>query len=165
MTFAFLLTSHWQDEQQLIFWWKTEQGVVRQQVEQRAICFILQKHQAQAERSIKLLRWPIEIKPIALKHFNGQSVSACYLPHSHRYRWQQFLAAQNIPTYEVDIRPTDRYLMERFVYGQAQLIGDIGIVAGAAYQKFTGHIKALEASPWQPSLRALSLDIETSFAR
>src|SRR5690554_5919803 len=148
MTFAFLLTSHWQDEQQLIFWWKTEQGVVRQQVEQRAICFILQKHQAQAERSIKLLRWPIEIKPIALKHFNGQSVSACYLPHSHRYRWQQFLAEQNIPSYEVDIRPTDRYLMERFIYGQAELVGEFTAASQASvnanYQSFEGSIKPIE---------------------
>lgn len=169
MTFAFLLTSHWHDEQQLVFWWKTEQGVVRQQVEQQAICFIQQQHQAQAERSIKLLRWPIEIKPIALKHFNGQSVSACYLPHSYRYRWQQFLAAQNIPTYEVDIRPTDRYLMERFVYGQAQLVGEFSTglesFVSTNYQSFQGNIKPIKDIQWQPTLRALSLDIETSFAR
>src|SRR5690554_253960 len=169
MTFAFLLTSHWHDEQHLVFWWKTEQGVVRQQVEQQAICFIQQQHQAQAERSIKLLRWPIEIKPVALKHFNGQPVSACYLPNSYRYRWQQFLAEQNIPTYEVDIRPTDRYLMERFVYGQAQLVGEFSAglesFVSANYQSFQGNIKPIKNIQWQPTLRALSLDIETSFAR
>lgn len=167
MTFAFLLTSHWQDEQQLVFWWKTEQGVVRQHVEQQAICFIQQQHQERAEKSIKLLRWPIEIKPIELKHFNGEPVSACYLPNDYRYRWQQFLAEQKIPTYEVDIRPTDRYLMERFVYGQAQLIGDITPLENTFYSTFQGSIKPIERTvpTWQPNLKALSVDIETSFAR
>lgn len=167
MTFAYLLTSHWQDEQQLVFWWKTEQGVVRQQVEQPSVCFIQQRHQQKAERSIALLRWPVVVKPIELKHFNGEPVSACYMPHTYRYRWQQFLAEQKIPTYEVDIRPTDRYLMERFIYGQAQLVGEINDRDNQRYGVFQGTMQALPAqnTGWQPPLSALSLDIETSFAR
>lgn len=168
MTFAFLLTSHWQDEQQLVFWWQTEHGPVRQQVEQQAICFIQQRHQAQAERSIKLLHWPIEIRSIALKHFSGEAVSACYLPITYRYRWQQFLNEQKIPSYEVDVRPTDRYLMERFIYGKAQLVGKVETLEGVGYQYFQGNIKPIDSTnepQWQPKLRALSLDIETSFAR
>src|SRR5690554_7752187 len=89
MTFAFLLTSQWQDDNQLVFWWKTEQGAVRQQVEQPSVCFIQQCHQEKAEKNISLMHWPIDIRPISLKHFNGEPVSACYMPSSYRYRWQQ----------------------------------------------------------------------------
>lgn len=165
MTFAFLLTSQWQDDNQLVFWWKTEQGAVRQQVEQPSVCFIQQRHQEKAEKNISLLHWPIDIRPISLKHFNGEPVSACYMPISYRYRWQQFLNEQKIPTYEVDIRPSDRYLMERFIYGKAQLHGNLSEAVGAKYQHFQGHLKPADNSSWHPQLRAISIDIETSFAR
>lgn len=169
MTFAFLLTSQWQDDQQLTFWWHTEAGPVRQQVEQPAVCFILRQHQTRAEKSIQLLGWPIEVRPVDLKHFNGESVSACYMPIRYRYRWQGLLAEHNIPCYEFDVRPTDRYLMERFIYGYAQLQGDVTLSKERNYSYFQGHIKPIDNQQrqltWQPALRALSLDIETSFAR
>lgn len=169
MTPAFLITSHWHDHDQhteLVFWWHTDQGPVRTAIEQACVCFIEQADQERARAIVSTLQWPIDIRSVPLRHFNQQPACACYLPSHYLYRWRDVLAQQGIVCREVDIRPTDRYLMERFIYGQAYLVGEIEPSALGAFSQIKGaRLRALQDNPWRPNFRCLSLDIETSFPR
>lgn len=169
MTSAFLLTSHWYDSEdstRLVFWWHSQQGTVRQQIKQLSVCFIEQSDQARAEHIAQTLTWPIIIKTLPMKHFNQQNVSACYMPQGLIYRWQNVLKQEGIPVREADVRPTERYLMERFIYAEAQLHGELEAQNDGAYlELLNGRLHAAKESVWQPDFRVVSLDIETSFPR
>ena len=100
---------------------------------------------------------------------------ACYLPSAYLYRWRDVLSDQKIQVYELDIRPTDRYLMERFIAGSAQIhggkwasssqsaISQSAISQSATWQTATD--VQLTPGDYRPELRYLSVDIETSFPR
>ena len=166
---AFLLTSSWQDDDQgtqLTFWWHTAQGPVRQSLHQPAVCFIDACHAQRAASFAATLGWPVRIAPVPLRSFDGAAAAACYLPSAYSYRWRDVLAEQGIVCREVDIRPTDRYLMERFIYGSALLSGELQADKQYPFQHLSGgRIKATPRSEGLPPLRLLSLDIETSFPR
>src|SRR5690606_22787590 len=154
MTQAFLLTSHWQDsgaDTQLTFWWLTPQGPVRQQLRHPSVCFIPLPDQPRASSIAATLGWPVQIRPVPLQYFDGSAAAACYLPAGYVYRWRDVLQEQGIRCRETDIRPTDRYLMERFVYGAAELHGDF---QPDPQRKFYhcdgGKIRSAVASDWQP---------------
>lgn len=156
-----LLSSDWHDIDQtseLIFWWATAQGPVQTQVRQDAVCFIAQKHQQRAQQLIDLLQWPVRLMPLALRTFKGDLVSACYLPIGLRYRWRDALIGQDITCWELDIRPTDRYLMERFVYGAAEMHGALLTTSSWAQM----HAPRLRPTRFVPPLRRLALGLETA---
>ncbi|MDP2506535.1 DNA polymerase II [Oceanobacter sp. 3_MG-2023] len=179
---AFLLTSSWSDsapaqDSELVFWWHTPNGPLRQQLRQPAVCFIERRHQADAERMAHTLGWPVRCRAVELTTFTQQAVTACYMPASYCYRWRNLLQNQGIPCREVDVRITDRYLMERFIYGAAVIHYEEGGLtsalpavadtdteaAGPAYQWLSGG--HLTPGSYRPTLRWLSLDIETNIPR
>jgi len=96
-------------------------------------------------------------KSVALKTFDGAEVVAVYSQTINRaYQTQDLLKRANIELLEADFRPHDRYLMERFIYGSATFTGQLGTQAG-----FTTYQQAkLKSADYQPTLKALSLDIE-----
>ncbi|WP_430460130.1 DNA polymerase II [Thalassolituus sp. LLYu03] len=169
MTNAFLLTSSWSDDEQgtlLTFWWHTARGPVRQHVRADAVCFIDADKREKAEACAHTLGWPVRIADVPMQSFSARPAAACYLPAGMVYRWRDVLASQAIVAREVDIRPTDRYLMERFIYGAAQLMGELTADAERAFLQLSdGRLKAGERHASLPPLRCLSLDIETSFPR
>ncbi|MGH1471053.1 MAG: DNA polymerase II [Cellvibrionaceae bacterium] len=81
----------------------------------------------------------------------------------------QKLTEKNIPHWEVDIRPPERFLMERFITGGAEINSAL-----AGTQKNTGSMPPIKSfsnpkltpSEWRPvrhmSLKTISIDIETS---
>ncbi len=166
---AFLLTSSWHDDDQgtqLTFWWHTEHGPVRQCVRQPSVCFIDASAAEKARACASALNWPVHIADVPLQSFAAQPASACYLPSAYVYRWRDVLAGQGIICREVDIRPTDRYLMERFIYGSARLSGGLQPHPDYPFLQLTdGHIRTVPRATGLPPLTLLSLDIETSFPR
>ena len=116
---------------------------------QPGVCFIDSDHSERAQAIAATLAWPVEIKPLALQSFSHQAASACYMPASYLYRWRDVLAEQGIVCREVDVRPTDRFLMERFIYGAALL-------------DLQTSPPRLAPTRYVPKLRCLSIDIETS---
>lgn len=158
-----LLSSDWCDIDQtseLIFWWATPHGPVQTRIQHDAVCFIAQHQQQRAEHVVSRLGWPIRIVPVALRSFAGEPVCACYLPAGLRYRWRDVLAEQHITCWELDIRPSDRYLMERFVYGAAELHGQWSTHEGTACVL----APRLRPTRYVPLLRTLALALETSVA-
>ncbi|MBI2422130.1 MAG: DNA polymerase II [Candidatus Hydrogenedentes bacterium] len=146
---AFLLTRNQRSTREgyaLTYWFATPEGPVQATVTgERGVFFIPRATTLEgAER-----------KEVALITPAGEPVDAVY------YRtWQEAQdtrARAGTARYESDVRPVDRYLMERFVYGSAQL--------RAALSQASGFLQArnpeLRPGEHVPALKVLSIDIET----
>jgi len=112
----------------LIFWLSTERGPCRFVVPQQRYVFLIEQQQLEQADII----WKQEncspdfIRPVDIKTFNGQKVCAVYTLKQQLHKWCQLaLMKQNIATYEGDIKLTDRFLMERFIYGLVRISGQI----------------------------------------
>ncbi len=101
---------------------------------------------------------PAARKPVELRNFAGQPVDALYFP-----TWRALRAAANIlkthaiPTYEADIKPERRYLMERFINAQATVEGS----AERRGQLTVFRNPRLNPCEVTPAFVVASLDIET----
>jgi len=167
MTNAFLLTRQWRDTREgvaLDLWWATGQGSCWTQITgQEVVFFVLREQAAQIQPLISRLRqW--RMAEVDLKTFLNKPVNALYFKSHRSARDAQDIFRQNdIPFWESDIRPPERYLMERFVTAGAQL--DIPDQPASAQQPLINpRIAPLadEQALWRPTLRMFSLDIETS---
>lgn len=147
----------------MIYWFATARGPCRLRVpRQEAVCFYpTTQHIELCAQLRKLLRpkqW--RTSTTKLKNFANQPVSALYFSSQRDlYECRDKLLACDIDLVETDIRPPDRFLMERFITGAALIKGAIKPVTG-----FTDILTAqLSAVEFRPSLRAISVDIETDY--
>ncbi len=102
----------------------------------------------------------IERKSIGLKSFAGRAVDALYFKtQTQLLETRETLKSKSVRSYEADIRPAERYLMERFINCSVMITGTI--------KNENGLIKIydpqIKPSQYRPNLSLLSLDIETSF--
>lgn len=158
---GFIITRQWQESDRgiiLSFWLATERGPLRLQVDaQEAVCFVPSQHRQAFKQQLQALgNW--RSQPSSLKDFSRQPVDTLYFRSQRqlldaRDRLQQ----AGIAVLEADIKPTDRFLMERFITGGVQL--------SAALRQRKGYLEArnarLQALEYRPRLKALSIDIET----
>lgn len=158
---AFLLTRQWRDTREgvlLDFWWATDEGPLWTQTSgQEVVFFVARSDAAQVGTLLRPLRqW--RSAEVGLKTFQNQPVNALYF-RSHRTARdaQQLLDQAAIPYWEADIRPPERYLMERFVTAAAQLT-----LAEASATGKPPLNPRIAPSEYRPALRMVSLDIETS---
>lgn len=97
-----------------------------------------------------------EIRNLPLKLFSQDACSAIYCPtQTAFFALKDWLRSNNIVSYEDDIRLSDRYLMERFVYGSAT------VTSGRLTEQGICEAR-LKASHYTPQFSPLSLDIECS---
>ncbi len=99
----------------------------------------------------------VELRPLTLKTFQQDPVVGVYArQHRHLTKLARALAAQGVPLYEADVRPHERYLMERFITA--------GVVAEGGTRSGTTVVDCrLKPAPdFRPALKVVSLDIETS---
>ncbi|MDB6061708.1 MAG: polB [Verrucomicrobiaceae bacterium] len=123
---------------------------------QSSVAFIPSSQRAQAEALLKDER-AIKWRTLDLSDFQHRPVVGLYCRfHRQLIKLDQQLRAQGIDVYEADIRPPDRFLMERFITAPVQFGGtpskDDVLVDG--WMK--------PAPDYRPHLRLVSLDIETS---
>lgn len=160
---AFLLTRQWRDTPGgllLDYWWATERGPCRTQIGAQEVVFFVPRARRPdiasllGEAGISPALW--RLAEVPLGNFLQQPVDALYC-RSHRGARdvQAALQAAAITCYETDIKPSERYLMERFITAAAQITGEPD--AAGMYQD-----PVLQPTDYRPSLRAVSLDIETS---
>jgi len=163
MSKAFLLTRHAHDTPQgiqLEFWFSSEQGPLQVFINsQQAVFFIHQEDIDKAHELLSLQRsfkQRFEIKKLELKDFSLQPMAAIY-SHSLQifYRIKDTLQQNNIATFETDIRPTERYLTERFITGPVEIQ-----TSGTSHILYNPKIKPAN---YEPKLRLMSIDIETSY--
>lgn len=161
MTNAFLLTRQWRDTREgvvLDLWWATEQGSCWTQVtQQEVVFFVLREQAADVETLLKPLRhW--RMAQVDLKTFHNKPVNALYFKNHRTAREAQDIFQQRaIEYWEGDIRPPERYLMERFITAVAQIERTC-----ASVPLVNPRLAPAVDLHWRPALSMLSLDIETS---
>jgi len=104
------------------------------------------------------LQAPFKRKPVKLKNFNGRAVDAVYF-NSQRDLLisSKELEEKNIITFESDVDPVRRYLMERFVNAQIKVTGDL--IQNDNMIRFNN--PEIEPCEINPDFVVASIDIET----
>ena len=181
---GFLLTRSANDRNnniEITLWLKTPQGPVQLIVDNERAVFFVEVDDVNHARDI-LLKQGIkvaEIKPLTLKTFNQVQVAAVYfLTLKAFYQAREALKQKGIKCYEDDIRPDDRFLMERFITAdityagqQAQLaryssLSQATNLNNNCYQRFE-QVKCKPIDKTKQTditLSTVSLDIECSLS-
>lgn len=150
LTKAFILTSDFFDTangMQLHFWAHSQFGAVKLIYNQEKNVFFIPRD------SNVNLNVDFERKSIKLKSFDFKDVDAIYLKkYEHLKIAKDYCLSNAIRNFEMDIRPTERFLMERFVNGQ------IEFEYNSQKEILNPQIRKTDYSP---NLSILSLDIET----
>ncbi|WP_192457903.1 DNA polymerase II [Musicola keenii] len=157
---GFVLTRHWQDTPtgiQVELWLATDDGPRRVRLPpQQAVAFVPLQHQAQILRLLNGEKH-CQLRPLALHSFRHEALLGLYCAQYRQLlRLEKTLQEAGIPVYEADIRPPERFLMERFITAPVWFSGD---------ERPGGLIEQARLKPapdYRPSLRTVSLDIETS---
>ncbi|WP_428198477.1 DNA polymerase II [Aliivibrio kagoshimensis] len=160
---GFLLTRHSRDMStgtELSLWLSTDSGPVQLTIPaEQPVCFVPVNSVEQVNTLLAKHQISHQIKPLKLSTFDQQPVSGCYFQTT---RAMQLAVAvfneHGVEHFEADIRLADRYLMERFICGGIDFVGEPRSRLG--YTQYH-HVKA-KAGSYQPQLSVVSLDIECS---
>lgn len=169
---GFILTRQWRDTPngiQLEIWLASDQGPIRLFIpSQKAVCFFRKTDLEYIQHL--LADFPtFEYKSVELKNFHGETVMALYAPRQRQLReFSQYCQEKSILLWESDIKPPDRFLMERFVTASLQVETQSSFIprkqyqpsSGASYQSFISN--KVTATHYIPRFKVVSLDIETS---
>jgi DNA polymerase-2 len=152
---AFLLTRQWRDSPEgieLVFWARGESGPLRVRFEgQEAVCF--------APRGINARSLDADVRALDLSTLEGTPVDGLYFPSQRSLvAARRHLRASGLHVFESDIKPSDRYLMERFVTGGFEVEGSA--VEHEGFREYRN--PRLVAAEFRPTLRVVSIDIETA---
>ncbi len=147
---GFILTRRWWDTPagtEIEYWLATDAGPLKVLLSaQTSVAFAETRFRTAVEAQLANLPG-MQLRELALKTFQQAPVFGVYAKHFRQLgQLARKLQPQNIPLLEADVRPHDRYLMERF------------ITAGVSVEG--GRLKPEPA--FRPVLKVVSLDIETS---
>lgn len=150
---AFLLSKQWRDEPGgllLELWAASERGPLHIKItRQEAVLFVERHVAARASRR----------SPVPLATLAGIEVDALYFKsQADLVRERDRLRARGVRPNEADIKPVERYLMERFVTGGFRAVGEAREKSGV----FHLENPRISACDFVPSLSVLSIDIETT---
>ena len=157
---GFVLTQHWRDTPtgtEVEFWLATDAGPrLLRLPQQAAVAFIPEAQRAQAEALLQGER-DVELRPLGLRDFHHRPVLGLYCQHYRQLlHLDKLLRGAGVDVYEADIRPPERYLMERFITASVSFSGR----PGADGVLLDAQLKP--APDYRPPLRLVSLDIETN---
>ncbi|HSC84439.1 MAG TPA: DNA polymerase II [Pseudomonas sp.] len=157
---GFVLTRHWRDTPagtQVEFWLATDAGPRQVRLPyQPSVAFI---PAAQRERAEALLgkERGVELRALGLRDFRQRPVLGLYCQqHRQLINLDKQLRKAGVDVYEADIRPPERYLMERFITAPV-LFGGTADASGLLLEA-----QLKPATDYRPQLRLVSLDIETT---
>ncbi|OUS26299.1 hypothetical protein A9Q99_18905 [Gammaproteobacteria bacterium 45_16_T64] len=144
------------------YWVKTESGAVRVEIDQQqAVCFLEVSQFKQIEKRL-LSRPGITSKRLTLRSFRGEDVVGVYFSS-----YRQLLIAKDefeklgVQFLEADVRPAERFLMERFITSSVLIEG--GSTRTTPGLQFSSVISPkLSPGNFSPDFRVASIDIETS---
>jgi DNA polymerase-2 len=156
---CFLLTRQWRDlgdGLELVLWAVSDQGPVRVVIDnQKAICFVARETPLP---EFDTGNGRVERKPLELTTLAGSPVDGLY------FRCQRDLAAarellrgRGVTLFESDLKPNDRYLMERFVKASFSVHGETRQCP--SYLEFRNPV--IKHEPYRARLRQISLDVES----
>ncbi|MDT9632700.1 DNA polymerase II [Pseudomonas sp. JV449] len=157
---GFVLTRHWRDTPagtEVSFWLATDQGprFIRLPV-QTSVMFIPEAHRKPLDWLLKGER-DIELRPLQLCDFHHRPVLGLYTrQHRQLMDVEKRLRAAGVDVYEADVRPPERYMMERFITAPVWF-GGTPDASGALCDA-----QMKPAPDYRPPLKLVSLDIETT---
>jgi DNA polymerase-2 len=159
---GFLLTRHWRDTAagtEVDFWLATDDGPRQLRLPaQSSVAFIPAEQGEQAQALLRGERG-CELRPLTLSDFHRRPVLGLYCrQYRHLLKLEKRLRENGIDIYEADVRPPERYLMERFITAPVSFDGQQG--SDGTGPLLDGQMKP--APGYRPRLRLVSLDIETS---
>jgi DNA polymerase-2 len=157
---GFVLTRHWRDTPagtEVEFWLATDNGPWRIRLPyQPSVAFIPEQQREQAER-VLLDEKNVELRPLALLDFEHRPVLGVYCQqHGQLMRLETALRKAGVEMFEADVRPPERYMMERFITAPVIFGGNPtadGLLLDAQMKPH---------SDYRPALKLVSLDIETT---
>ena len=157
---GFILTRHWRDAPtgtEIEYWLATETGPRKVVLTSRSsVAFVAAQHRAAVEVHLAAMSG-VQLRELELQNFQQEAVLGVYATHFRQIgRLARALQAQGIPLLEADVRPHDRYLMERFITAGVRVEG------GRAEHSTLVDCKLSPAPEFRPVLKVVSLDIETS---
>jgi DNA polymerase-2 len=157
---GFVLTRHWRDAPagtEIEYWLATDAGPRKAVLASRSsVAFVAARHKAAVEAHLAAMPG-VHLRELALKTFQQEAVLGVYARHFRQLgRLARALQAQDIPLLEADVRPHERYLMERFITAGVRVEG------GRAERATIVDCKLKPAPEFRPVLKVVSLDIETS---
>ena len=123
---------------------------------QTSVAFVEARHKVAVQTQLLALAG-VELRELGLKSFQQQAVLGVYAKQfRHMGRLARSLKQVGISLLEADVRPHERYLMERFITAPVSFTGTLdahGVLLDA-------HLKP--APDYRPCLKLVSLDIETT---
>lgn len=177
---GFLLTRQVQDinnAMQITYWVKTDDGPAKLIInDEQAIFFVESSFIEYTTSLLQSIQIEYQQKPLGLQTFAAEPVHGIYFKTlSNFYKARDALKSNGIKCYEDDIRPEDRYLMERFITGSLMFNANqmqktscvyanhnnVNNQASNHYYLSFTQVKSKRAS-YQPHLSMLSIDIECS---
>lgn len=156
---GFVFTAHYAEEQGrpvLVLWVKTAQGPVRAVVEDPQLVFFIGREVSNEKLSgiAKFQR-----KQLKLKDMAGRDVDGLYFENiKSLLDAREQLQGIGVRTYESDVRPLERYMMERFICGHVEIAGELK--EGRFLELRQAQVRTGKEVSVPFSM--LSLDIETS---
>lgn len=170
---GFVLTRQWFDHPKrgliFVYWLASEQGPVCLEFDQQhAVLFI---RRVDKTKVAELLRYydAWTIKDVALQDFSLEPVCAVYCQSYQRFLdIRKILQRHDIKSFESDVLPCERYLMERFITAGVTFSAEfetqqLQFDAQTSVREYPLSRQAkIKACEYRPTLKALSIDIETS---
>lgn len=156
------MTRHWRDTAagtEVDFWLATDDGPRHIRLAtQPSVAFIPAEQRERAETVLRGER-AYELRTLALSDFRKRAVLGLYCPQYRQLlRLEKRLRENGVDVYEADVRPPERYLMERFITAPVWFGSDPG--SDGRGPLLDSHMKP--APGYRPQLKLVSLDIETS---
>ena len=171
---GFLLSRQWRDTPNgisLTFWLSTPKGPVQIIIEnQQAVCFIRRENTLNINNfdsfnktaSATSNNEGIQRKELKLKTLDHEDVDGLYFNQQRELNnLREHLAFDKSHLLESEIKPTERYLMERFITASLTVIGEP--IQRDGYLEFQN--PTLKPESYHPSFKCVSLDIETEDLR
>ncbi len=157
---GFILTRHWRDipeGTEVSFWLATDAGPRQVRLPlQSSVAFVPEEYRARLERLIGG-ELGVELRPLELCDFRHRPMLGLYCrQHRQLMNLERRLTAVGVEVFEADVRPPERYLMERFITAPVEFTGA---------SEADGSLSEAQLKPapdYRPRLRLASLDIETS---
>lgn len=153
---AFLLTNQWKDysnKNLLIFWGISDLGNIKLVFTNKPVFFV-----RRSENELKI-PYPYFRKKVELKSITGSEVDAIYFnKQNDLLRSSENLHSNKIITYESDINPTKRFLMEKGINAQIEIEGQFNQEGNL----LVFHNPKVRPIDYNPKFKVASIDIETN---
>lgn len=127
--------------------------------DQEAVCFVRLQDISAIQEALKSQNIFVRFKEIPLKSFDNEPMVAIYSRSLRNYyKVKQVAQTYQIELFEADVKPVDRFLMERFIKGGLTFVGET-LSQQDSFSAFDKvKVKAAEAE--ELNLSVLSIDIE-----